>query len=298
MGLLESPSDPSERMQSYIFPLKHIEKWFKFVYIETIVMRLSRVIMIPCAIVAAYIAYEMTANYRYEWSYYLIPPIIIIAVCFSLYPQIDAIGYRWWPPKVDEKIKTLFVSASPSFAWIPKDEQDAFIIELMTLCRKAEFIGMKVDDIPTDVQAMCLYPGLLLERIFGIRLMHLYQRVVLYKHPFPSPKYESWHAAEAHTEDHVVLFSMDQLIPNYLKAERFYHVGFDAWIRIALAEGLSADNEDVPSFPLDAAQKYLGLEEIPLEVRHVYQYLMSNSIYQQDHPEGYKRLEGQRSVGV
>ena len=241
-------------------------------------MRLSRVIMLPFALMGGYIAYEMVVNYQYEWSYYLILPVVIIAACLSLSPQIDAIGYNIWPPKPDLKLLHILKISSPTFDWVKDEDKEAFIINAVTQMRKMDFIGMKVEDIPSDVQLMSIYPGLLLEYLFDLPMTKEYNRVVLYKHPFPSPQFKEWHSAEVHHEDGVLLLSMEQMMINYLQPEKHYHVVFDAWIRAALH--LSPDllqkakGHSVDSFDLEAAQNFLGLEDIPQEVQALYDYLM------------------------
>lgn len=254
-------------------------------------MRLSRLVMLPFAIAVGYILYHMLVLDQYGWSYYLIPPVIIIAACLSLYPQIDALGYKWWPPKVDEKLKKIFHQSSPSFDWIPTEQQDDFIIRLVTYCRKHDFTGMKVEDIPTDVQAMCLYPGLLLDDLFGTHLVQHINRTVLYKHPFPSPLHKDWHSAELHYEDGVILYSLEQLMISYMSPDQRYHIGFDPWIRglIQQKPNILPDQNlhsiDPPLWQNESAENFLGLTDIPVEVQHLYCFLIKNNDYQAQFPD-------------
>lgn len=258
-------------------------------------MRLSRIIMLPFALFAGYIAYEMVINYRYELSWYLAFPIVILAAVFSLHPQIDAWGYKRWKPKTDAKLRRILEVSSPSFAWIREEDRDDFISDLLLHCRKMEFIGKEVEDIPTDVQIMTIYPGKLLEYVFGLDLLTHFNRVVVYKHPFPSPRYRAWHAAEAHEEDGVMIFSLEQLLLNYVHPGKEYHVGFDAWIRAAVSRGLPYPEykEDLPEtiFSLDRARKYLGLQHIPPKIQHIYAYLLHKEAYLLEVGDGHSFFE-------
>ena len=238
-------------------------------------MRLSRIAMLPFAITGGYILYQMMYNYKYEWSYYLVLPVVAIAACLALYPQLDAIGYKWWPPKADPMIRNILERSSPSLIWIKEEDREAFYIRCLDAIRNVDYMGMKVDDIPTDVKVMCIYPALLIEYIVGIKLLKHYNRVILYKHPFPSPEIQEWHAAEIHHEDGVVLFSLEQLIPNFSRSGAFYHVGFDAWIRALMAMRPELEGRSKMSTPVDydqndleltSARKYLGLESVTSEL--------------------------------
>jgi len=250
--------------------------------------------MLPFAIAVGYILYNMLVLNRYEWSYYLIPPVIIIAACFSLYPQIDALGYKWWPPKVDEKLKTIIQQSSPTFQWVRPEDQDNFIIQLMTYCRKHDFTGMKVEDIPTDVQAMSLYPGLLIDYVFSTKIIKHVDRIVLYKHPFPSPNHKVWHSAELHNEDGVILFSMEQLMISYMAVEKYYHIGFDPWVRALIEqhpELLPKDelpSLEAPLWNTTKNENFLGLENIPEAVQHLYTFLTKPEDYKSEFPQLYQ----------
>ena len=194
-------------------------------------MRLSRIVMFPFAVAGAYILYEMLYNYRYDWSYFLVVPVVAIAASLALHPQIDALGYKWWKPKADPMLMKIILSSSPSAVWINPPDYDSFFTDCLDHIRKTDYMGMKVDDIPTDIRVMCIYPGMLLDYLFGTSLLKEYDRVVLYKSPFPSPQHHEWHTSEVHHEDGLIIMSLAHLVPNYSRPHDFYHICWDAWLR-------------------------------------------------------------------
>ncbi len=262
-------------------------------------MRLSRIAMFPFTVAGGYILYEMLYNYKYEWSYYLILPVVAIAACLALYPQIDEIGYRWWPPKADPMIEKILSKSCPSLKWVKEEDRNMFFVRCLDAIRRVEFIGMKVEDIPTDVKVMSLYPAMLLEYMFGVELIKHYGRVVLYKHPFPSPEHEAWHSAETHHEDGVVLFSLEQLILNYSRPGDFYHVGFDAWIQAlfqrqptlkdipSMTSSMDWDSDDLIH---DKAMKYLGLNTITNEMINWHAFLNHSEAFLNQYPDSFNSM--------
>lgn len=262
-------------------------------------MRLSRLLMIPFAIAAGWLMYEMYFNYQYQYSYYLIIPVVAIAACLALYPQLDAIGYKWWAPKKDLRLERIIANSSPSTHWIKEDDYSNFISSCLTEIRKIDFIGMKVDDIPTDIKVMCIYPGMLIDYLFGTTLIKEYNRVVLYKHPFPSPQYNKWHSGEINHEDGVLLFSLEQLIPNYGRPGDFYHIGFDMWIRAFLTRHAELFNKGFLNEDIDweladldhqKAISYLGLDIVLPRHLNWQAFFNHPEVFKEQSPHNYEHI--------
>lgn len=263
-------------------------------------MRLSRLLMLPFAIIGGYILYQLLVNDQYQYSYYLIIPVIAITACLALYPQLDALGYKWWPLKADPKLKAIIEHSSPSIQWIPQEEREAFFANLYNKSRAVDYIGMKVEDIPTDIKIMSIYPAALMEYIFGIDLLKEYNRVVFYKHPFPSPQYRKWHSAEVNHEDGVMLYSLEQMIMCYSRPGEFYHIAFDPWIRALLKShpelaGIDLMNHEVhwSSNDLDhsKALKLLGLDNILNRHLNWQAFLHHSEIFKQLHTKAWLQIQ-------
>ncbi|MDX1685758.1 MAG: hypothetical protein R3275_11025 [Saprospiraceae bacterium] len=224
-------------------------------------MRLSRLIMIPFVVAGGYMLYQMFFHDQYQYSYFLIIPVVVVAASLALAPQLDEIGYKWWPTKADDTLKRILMQSSPSLIWVRPEDREAFFSMSINAIRKMDFIGMKVDDIPTDVKIMSIYPGVLMEYLFGVDLLTEYNRVVFYKHPFPSPEYKKWHSGEVHYKDGVLLLSLEQMIPNYTRSGDFYHIVFDLWIRALLRSYPDVLNKDLLDQDIDWGKKDLNLEK-------------------------------------
>jgi len=60
-------------------------------------------------------------------------------------------------------------------------------------------------------------------------LMNPYERIVLYKHAFPSPGYRFLHTVETHQEDGVIIFSMEHAEAAFFNNEQYYNVAWHAF---------------------------------------------------------------------
>jgi hypothetical protein len=84
---------------------------------------------------------------------------------------------------------------------------------------------------------------------------------VIYKHPFPSPKFKFLHTAETDIEDGVIIFSLEHAEAAFLQPEQFYNV---AWYAYAEAFVKAYPNEDYPEIDDDTwsiIEKVQGLTQ-------------------------------------
>jgi hypothetical protein len=258
--------------------------------------------MFPFALIGGYLLYEMLYNYQYDWSYYLIIPVLAIAAALALNPQIDEIGYKLWKPKADPTIQKIILASSPSSSWIYSEDYNVFFSKSLDQIRVTDFMGMKVDDIPTDVKVMCIFPGLLLDYLFGTKLLKEYDRVVLYKSPFPSPQFNEWHTSEVHHEDGMIIMSLAHLIPNYSRAHDFYHICWDAWLRAFFLHHPELTNKSImsettqwgkPNLDIISARKYLGLNHVD-DVMINWQALLNYpELFREKHPKSFELIVNQ-----
>jgi len=54
-------------------------------------------------------------------------------------------------------------------------------------------------------------------------------RIYLYKHPFPTPRYQFLHTVETDIEDGVFIFSLEHLIPGMINSEAHYNIAMHGY---------------------------------------------------------------------
>jgi len=179
------------------------------------------VIWVVIVLILAF-AYEM-----YGVGVWIIPPIIILTAIYVFSPQIDWWWYKRNPPDLDPKLKQFLHRVSPFYRSLKPEGKDRFEKRVFFYLLGNDFSGMNMEDgVPEDMKAaISIYPVTMTFNQEDF-MMNPFERIVLYKHPFPSPNMRFLHACETNQEDGVILFSIEQLLQSQLNPSAFIDIGF------------------------------------------------------------------------
>ncbi|MEL7117983.1 MAG: zinc-dependent peptidase [Bacteroidota bacterium] len=184
----------------------------------------SRILALPFVVVglvSLYAAWEISESY----SLYIIPCVVAIALIFVFSPQIDWWWYQRRPPKLDDRLVAL-IQQYPFFQTLSTEEKKKFLVRTALFTFSTDFKSQSEDGVPTDIQtvvAACAVHLLFRKEKY---LLPKFETVVVYPHPFPSPKYPEFeHVSEIYEEDGVLLFAADQLMYGFLQPFQYYNIG-------------------------------------------------------------------------
>lgn len=214
------------------------------------------VLTIPFASAFAYIIYRSYVNKSYTdpITYLLLPLLLILMVLHMFKPQID----HWWhkrnPPKLASFITEWLEKHSDFYASLSAADQQKFRERLSIHLESREFSMMRQEkeNLPEDFKAIIAHN--LIQLTFGQEdyLLDPYERVIVYNHPFPSPKKQFLHNVEVDHEDGVLLMSTEQLFPAMLNKDSFYNVGMHAYVEAYLN---THSKLNLPDLPEDISKK-------------------------------------------
>ena len=198
--------------------------------------RLSRIILIIVGIPTAYFIYSLFSIEKSEFTYFLIPLGIIIAITIVFQSQIDS----WWikrtKPQIDPVLLRILQSKITGY-------DDLFIDSFYQpedhaiYTYDCEFIGQGLENVPDDLQHIITAHAFFFGNQEHKKWPRHFDRVVLYKHPFLTPSIDSVaHTVEHHFDDGVIIFSLEQLMAAIERRGRFYNIalhGFaDAFLEL------------------------------------------------------------------
>ncbi len=169
-----------------------------------------------------YLAWEVDDKY----ALYLIPCVISLALLFVFSPQIDWWWYKKRPPTLDPRLRMLLVKYHPFYQTIPPAEKELFRDRMGLFMMANDFKSQGADAVPEDVKAVIAANAVHLT--FGREqfLFPKFETIVVYAHPFPSPKYpQQEHVSEIYEEDGVILFSAEQLMFGFSNPRKYYNIG-------------------------------------------------------------------------
>lgn len=196
----------------------------------------------------------------------------------SLFFLKDAIDWKYYiknPPGLEAPILKLLTDI-PFYKQLTLGDKSKFEQRLALFMIAHEYkmqpTKRSADDeavnAPEDLKAICSIPAIILTFYEENYLFKEIEQIVLYNHPFPSPRYHELHSCESNKEDKVLIFSLPHLEKGVKDPFTYFDIGMYEWARIS--ENISYHCIDWHHFtllhgiPKEAYEKVIGLPHIDL----------------------------------
>jgi len=185
----------------------------------------SRIVAAPfvfLGLLFLYLAWE----YDERYSYYIIPCALGASLSFVFGPQIDWAWYKKNPPELDPPIRQLLLQYHPFYQTLPAADKKRFRDRVALFMIANDFKAQGAEAVPEDIKGAIAINAVHLTFGRAEFLFPKFETVVVYAHPFPSPKYpKHMHVSELYEEDGVLLFSAEQLMQGLVNARKIYNIG-------------------------------------------------------------------------
>lgn len=267
---------------------------------------LSRILSIPIAIVSLgilYISYEL--GYQNAILWILIPLIAATAVVI-FQGQIDF----WWnernPVKLDEPISNWLYQYDDYYNSLNPQKRKEYDNRLVMYMHGRAFasVGSEHHSVPNDLQAIIASNAVKLMMSKKDYLLGDMDRIFLYKHPFPSPRYQFLHTVETDIEDGVFIFSLEHLVPGVINPKEHYNIAMhgyvEAYQRVYTKEDFDyLDNitwellEDIGYHSKNEILKTIGFNATDIPTVAINHFFTHPRRFRAVLPETYNRLKRQ-----
>ncbi len=193
------------------------------------IFRLITYILGLILLVWLYLKYVLNIN-EYDWLLFVSLPLLVLAYIFK--SQIESYYYNSTEQQVDSKLGNILKLQLPGFANLDEATFYSYYNAIFRLDKSIEFIGKEVDNTPADIRfltAACAF-------YFGDIAAHWrqeYGRIVLYQHPFLSPKFnEQVHITESEDEDGTIIFSVPHLVHGLSNGKQYLNIALYEYAHI------------------------------------------------------------------
>jgi len=192
---------------------------------------ISKVIAIPIAAILVVILFLAFSDKNSSIANFIIIPVILLAAIYVTHPQLDYWYLQKNPLQLHSSIISWLQKYSPFYNQLSVEDKQKFEIRLCLYIEAREFtsIGVERHSVPDDIKAIISHVPIQMSFHQKDYLIGDYDRVIIYKHPFPSPRMKFLHTAEVETEDKVLIFSLEHFIPSMLDRTNMYNIGFHAF---------------------------------------------------------------------
>lgn len=189
-------------------------------------MRTPSKILLGITIVVIAPVLYMTWSLGEWYAPYLIPIVIFGVSVYVLSPQIDWWWYGQFPKTPNPSVVAYFSKNFTGFNLLIPAVQRDILNKFHLLEMSKNFISKGENDrVPEGLKLVIL--ASLLECTYKRRDYRLkdYENIVLYAHPFPSPKWpQRLHLSEVELEDGVFIFSFPAVIEGLKNPRQFFPV--------------------------------------------------------------------------
>lgn len=229
---------------------------------------LSRALALPFVLLIIY--YFSYAQFQSDSAdgWILIPSVIILML---LYVFSDQINKWWWAykaPPLDPRIQSWIEVYSPIYGDLSSSAQKDFADRLSIFMHTKEFTlkGKKDFQLEEDMKAMIAHEfiRLTLYRQEGHMFPSL-KHVVLYNHPFATPKKEFLHSFEYDRTDEVLILAREQMINGFNRGLNYYNILLHAAISVFINQYPRLDYPDVSDLDTDEFLSTFEIERSGIE---------------------------------
>jgi Mlc titration factor MtfA (ptsG expression regulator) len=264
----------------------------------------ARLLSIPFiigALVYLFLAWEVHEDY----SYYIAPFVIVLAVILVLSPQINWWWYKRFTPRLDPRLALMLQQHMPYYQQLTPENKKQFRDRVFLYIEGHDFSAQAMDDVPEDVKLVIAASAVQLTFGFDDFLLDRFEKIIIYPKPFPSPQYpRNFHASEIYEEDGVILYAAEHLMLGFMQPKQYYNIALHELVKAfrvqypniefpELPDDIWEKMETVSGFSKEAIHRWInleGLSPIPISIVHFFMYPQAFQAVLPDLFELYTRL--------
>lgn len=224
----------------------------------------SRFLALPFLLVIGFFAYKVLLDIKYEHFGWAIIPMAFLVLIYLFQPQLD----YWWmsrnPVELEPRVLKMLDEHNPVYKNLNSEKQQEFNKRLALYLNGKEFIakGMEQDfDLPHDVKNMVAQIPITMTLNKKDFLFKDLDRIIIYKHAFPSPMYKFLHTVETHVEDGMLIFALDHAEAAFFNPDQYYNVAWHAYSYAYIKTFPSENYPDIVEQDWQTVEQVLGFSK-------------------------------------
>ena len=217
----------------------------------------ANILLAPFALLTLlsfYVAWQVDSDY----SYWVIPFLLITALIYILKPEINWWWYRRRPPQLNPDLSRMLERFSRPYQRLNAAQQQLFRERVALFCIATDWtpIAWPDETVPQDVQTALAAQAIAVTLGQENFVFEPFEKVIVYPGPFPTQVHPMAHASELYEPDGCLLFSAEQVMMAFTQPDQWFNVALYEYARAFV---LLHPTEPWPNFSGD--QNWLRLEQ-------------------------------------
>lgn len=256
------------------------------------------------AVNLAFLALASYMYFTYGGNWYIaIIPFAIMTVGFLVFKDlIDRWGFKFQDVRLDEQVLRMIMTEYPILKSYSPEQIKIFSKRLVYFlhARESYLVLGETEKLDMYHTILIAAPAVIISMEGREDLAPDIERLVAYKHPFPSPKMKFLHAAEYDSEDGVVIISIEQLMQSLRLPEENYHITYHVWCERKIGktvgfpeipEGFEASIERLFGFDKVQMEKLIGYEISDFRILALNAYFTKSKNLKSLYPNFCKKIQ-------
>lgn len=249
-----------------------------------------------CLVIIFYLYLTQGGN----WHLGIIPIVIFGIALLVFKTEIDRYFLKRQDVEIDDRLYKMLCIEYPYILNFNEEQTKCFKERMFhfTYEKEAYLIGSENEKLDEYHVVLCCAPAV----IMGINMPFDdggdIERIVAYKHAFPSPKMQFIHPVEYDEEDGMMIFSIEQLFQS-LRRQHVYHIMYHGWafrhlkkygaLQIMASEATKLN--EIFQCEANAIDRILGYQETNFDVLCLVAYMMHKDRMEKIDPQLFQRID-------
>jgi Mlc titration factor MtfA (ptsG expression regulator) len=205
-----------------------------------------------------------------EYSFWLVPLIVALAILYVLHPEIDRWYVRKNPLSLPRGMLRFIEDHLPAYRLLDSAQKKEFESAASIFLKNTTFMPQAFERVPEDMKVVLAANAHILTafRPEWHKKYADYENIVIYRHPFPTPQFPKYlHSSELYVQDRVLLFCADHFMKAFRFPQQFFNTAMYEWAKVLFIDktpefevNLQALPE-VSGFQNSVIVDYVGLPE-------------------------------------
>ncbi|MEE9438356.1 MAG: hypothetical protein V3V14_05105 [Saprospiraceae bacterium] len=196
---------------------------------------LTKVLVLPVFVALATAVYFQFVR-NMDMGYLILGLVGLLVVMYISLPFVDHWYLKKNPIPLDQPIIDWLQRYSPFYNSLNDVQKEKYHnrMSLYMDIRLFNSVGSEQKNLPADIKGIIASNAIQIGFKSNDYLIGDFDRIFVYKHPFPTPKYQFLHSVETQLEDGVIIYSLEHLIPGMINTDMYYNIGMHGYVEAFL----------------------------------------------------------------